>query len=115
MPNYTIVTMNDSDRGPEPLLREPVTIKDKNQLVTYRASQEDTQRVIRFTLASLALKFFGDEDLDWIIRDANPSILDDKDLKIGDVILIPKNWAEILSSSKSQGTTQRKRVSRIVR
>lgn len=113
MPSYEFVTIDE--RGPEPLIRIRETVDDLDDLIAYKVTQEDVDRVKRFTLASVALKFTGDEDNEWVIRDVNDDILDDKLLKVGDVVNIPRVWHRIAEAGRKSVPSGRTRVSRTVR
>lgn len=114
MPTYAFETIDE--RGPEPLLRERLQVANKADLIPYRLTQHDVSRVTRFTLATVALRFTGNEDLDWVLRDVNDTntILDDKELQVGDIIYIPRTWRTLASGERALATA-RTRVDRTVR
>ena len=45
--------------------------------------------VLGDTIDGIAYKFYGNANLYWAILDANPSIMSELDLEIGDILMIP--------------------------
>lgn len=41
------------------------------------------------SIDGIAYKFYGNANLYWAILDANPSIMSELDIKVGDVLMIP--------------------------
>jgi hypothetical protein len=88
----------NTERGAEPTLRTRVVSTD---LQPYRITQADIGRIPGFLLATLALKFFGDEDLEWILRDVNDPIKEDSEYAPGDIVNIPADWESFIQAAST--------------
>lgn len=55
--------------------------------------------VLGDTIDGIAYKFYGNAELYWAILDANPQIMSELDIEVGDVLMIP-NFEEVAKVSE---------------
>ncbi len=78
--------------------RDGVEVYTRRQMRNFNTQNAIKHVVIQSdTLSTMAHEYYGDAQLWWVILEANPSYTTVKDIKIGDVLVIP-NRDEVLSN-----------------
>lgn len=94
----------ETNRGEESQTRERFESADP---LEYPLIESDFLSWPGFLYHSLADTFYSDPDLWWIIADANP-IRRAKEWKIGDIVLIPKDYRQAPIQNADEAALRRK-------